>query len=114
MTQDTLGDPMGTLSGEARIGRCRCMLFPSKTTEAQMTFLTAIAIAFSSLALAAGAATLLARRRRRPGRYSPIDPLPAGMKHLAAHVGSLSDLGHGLAVRPGQRWRRLGTLLGVR
>lgn len=73
-----------------------------------MTLLTALALA------AAAAITLVALRRVRRATRLPLDPLPAGMKHLASHVGALSHLDHGLRVAPGVRWRRLGTLLGVR
>lgn len=73
-----------------------------------MTLLTALVLA--SLA----AVTALALRRIRRATRLPLDPLPAGMKHLASHVGALSHLGSGLRVAPGTRWRRLGTLLGVR
>jgi hypothetical protein len=72
------------------------------------------------LALSAVAAALVLRRRR--GRRSPplspaIDPLPAGMKHLAKTVSDLSDLGLHL---PSARATavagkaRLGTLLDLR
>jgi hypothetical protein len=111
--RDTDPDRPGTLSGEARESRSRCMFNAlDDGTEPEMTTMTAITFVLVSLAAAAG--LLVARRRRRFARFQPLDPLPAGMKHLAAHVGMLSDLGHGLPVTPGVRWRRLGSLLGVR
>jgi hypothetical protein len=66
-------------------------------------------LAFAALGLVAS----FSLRRRRASRL-PLDPLPAGLKHLAAHVGSLSRLGADLEVRPGARWRRISSLTGVR
>jgi hypothetical protein len=69
--------------------------------------------------IAAGAALALLRRRgRRPGPLSPaLDPLPAGVKHLASTVSDLSDLGlHLRAARgdPRAGKARLGALLDLR
>jgi hypothetical protein len=69
------------------------------------------------LAVAAVAAAALRRRRvLRRGLAPRIDPAPAGMKHLAARVSELSDLGLHLpaASRTLAPKRRLGALLGLR
>ncbi len=71
-------------------------------------------------AVAVTASIVLALRHRRLGRApilsSHLDPLPAGLKHLAASVGDLSDLGLHLpsATRAFAQRRRLGVLLGLR
>lgn len=59
-------------------------------------------------------AAVRVRRRRRSDDLS-IAPLPAGLKHLASHVGTLSSFGMGLRV-PAHRngRRRTGALIGVR
>jgi hypothetical protein len=65
-------------------------------------------------AVVAGAVLGLRRRRtRRPG----LEPLPAGVKHLATTVSDLSDLGLHLASRRGAvlpQKPRLGALLDLR
>lgn len=67
---------------------------------------------------AAGAAFLTLRRRpsRSASLTSRVEPLPAGMKHLAATVSDLSDFDFHLpsATRALARKRRLGVLLGLR
>ncbi len=74
-----------------------------------MTVITA----YASLALIAfavlGVLSTILLRRRRANRLL-LDPLPAGLKHLAAHVRSLSGLGADLQVRPGERWRRISSV----
>lgn len=81
-------------------------------------------VALALAAAAAGVAVISAlvhARQRRAGAAgalaATLDPLPAGVKHLAARVGELSDLGIHLA-RPGRRAPlrkpRLGALLGLR
>jgi hypothetical protein len=73
-----------------------------------------------ALTLAAAAATaLLVRRRRvrRPaGLASALDPMPAGLKHLATEVSDLSGRGMHLAAGRNAHAgrRRLGMLLGLR
>ncbi len=75
-----------------------------------------------TLALVAVAvvATLIWSLRRRGARPASlvdrVEPLPAGVKHLASTVSDLSDLGIHLpaATRALARRRRLGTLLGLR
>jgi hypothetical protein len=64
----------------------------------------------------AAVVTAVRARRRRHASHGSLDPLPAGIKHLASHVGTLSSFGMGLRVVPAQRngRRRIGTLLGVR
>lgn len=69
--------------------------------------------------MAAGAALALRHRRGRPSAsLSPaVDPMPAGVKHLASTVSDLSDLGlHLRGARAGSRDRkpRLGALLDLR
>lgn len=73
--------------------------------------LTAVAV------LASGAAVLLLRRRRsrRTGLEPRIEPLPAGVRHLASGVSELSDLGlHLHAARRAATKPTLGSLLGLR
>jgi hypothetical protein len=75
----------------------------------------------AALCLSIVAGAVLARRRRRvrrsPGLSSAIDPMPAGVKHLARTVTDLSDLGLHL---PSARAtslagrHRLGALLDLR
>jgi hypothetical protein len=70
-----------------------------------------------ALAFTLGAALGLRRKRvRRAGLGSVLDPMPAGVKHLATTVSDLSDLGvhlpsarAALASKP-----RLGALLHLR
>ncbi|HEY6098816.1 MAG TPA: hypothetical protein VIW03_05265 [Anaeromyxobacter sp.] len=66
----------------------------------------------------AGVVGLALRRRSapRPSLASRVEPLPAGVKHLASTVSDLSDLGMHLpaATRALARKRRLGLLLGLR
>jgi hypothetical protein len=81
-----------------------------------------LAIALTAVAvLASGAAVLVLRRRRsrRIGfgpRLEPrIEPLPAGVRHLASGVSELSDLGlHLHAARRAATKPTLGSLLGLR
>jgi hypothetical protein len=78
-----------------------------------------MAVALATVAALAALAVVLLLRRRgaRPEDLVPrrFDPSPAGLKHLAASVSDLSDLGlHlGAARRPGRK-PRLGMLLGLR
>ena len=66
----------------------------------------------------AGAAYLALRRRpsRTASLTARVEPLPAGMKHLATTVSDLSDFDFHLpaATRALARKRRLGVLLGLR
>jgi hypothetical protein len=78
-----------------------------------MTGMTAYALVALLAFAALGALATLSLRRRRATRL-PLDPLPAGMKHLASQVGALSHFGAGLRIEPGARLRRVGTLNGVR
>jgi hypothetical protein len=77
----------------------------------------ALALALAAV-VAAGA--LLGRRRRRarrPELSAGLDPMPAGVKHLATTVSDLSDLGLHLGARRGAALRqkpRLGALLDLR
>jgi hypothetical protein len=69
------------------------------------------------LALAAGLALALRRRSSRPASLGErVEPLPAGVKHLASTVSDLSDFQFHLpsATRALARRRRLGVLLGLR
>jgi hypothetical protein len=79
--------------------------------------MVAIALAFVAVSSAALAALLVRRRRPSPRATlsTRVEPLPAGLKHLAAGVSDLSDLGMHLpaATRALER-RRLGALLGLR
>ncbi len=76
----------------------------------------ALAVAVAATALVSG---VVRSRRRRFSRGAPLaaalDPLPAGVKHLADCVSDLSDLGiHlGVADRAARR-TRLGVLHGAR
>lgn len=74
------------------------------TTYALLTLL-----AFAAL----GAVATWSVRHRRTTRL-PLEPLPAGLKHLAAQVGALSQFGAGLQVRPGARSRRVAPVIGLR
>ncbi len=74
-----------------------------------MTAITAYALALLVFAALGLVSTLLLRRRR--SSRMPLDPLPAGLKHLAAHVGTLSRFGADLQVRPGERWRRISSVV---
>ncbi len=78
-----------------------------------------LAIALTAVAvLASGAAVLVLRRRRsRRTGLEPrlIEPLPAGVRHLASGVSELSDLGlHLHAARRAATKPTLGSLLGLR
>lgn len=55
------------------------------------------------------------RRRRRVGEIR-VDPVPAGMRQLATHVGALSSFGMGLRLPPlhGHGVSRRRPLVGVR
>lgn len=78
--------------------------------------MTRVALALLAFAVLSGVAVLVAgrRRRRRAGELR-VDPLPAGLRHLAWQVGALSSLGMGLPLPPhGVTRRRAGTLIGVR
>ncbi len=69
------------------------------------------------IAVAGSLAWALRRRSaRRPSLAARVEPLPAGVKHLASTVSDLSDLGLHLpaATRALARKRRLGVLLGLR
>jgi hypothetical protein len=70
------------------------------------------------LVTAAGAISLVLRRRssRPVSLAARVEPLPAGVKHLAATVSDLSDFQFHLpaATRSLARKRRLGALLGLR
>ncbi len=72
----------------------------------------------SAAALTAAIVTLRRRRVRRDVGLAPtLDPLPAGVKHLAATVSDLSDLGihlHAAHRAASMRKPRLGVLLGLR
>ena len=74
-----------------------------------------LALALLALALVAPASVALGRKRRAARRaFAPrLDPSRAGLKHLAAQVSDLSDLGFRLPA-PGAPRRRLGMLLGLR
>ena len=78
----------------------------------------AIALILVLSVAAGGALALRHRRGRRSPVLSPaIDPLPAGLKHLATTVSDLSDLGlHLPSTRAATiaRKPRLGSLLGLR
>ncbi len=79
--------------------------------------MVALALAFVAVSFAALVALGLRRRRpsRRPGLVTRVEPLPAGVKHLAARVSDLSDLGmHLPAATRALEKRRLGVLLGLR
>lgn len=69
------------------------------------------------LALAAAAAAAAALRRRRTERAgalaAPLRAGPAGVRHLAASVSELSDMGLHLPV-PAGRKGRVGSPLGLR
>jgi hypothetical protein len=76
-----------------------------------------VVVAFTlMLAVAVGAALALRRRRaRRVGFGSVLDPMPAGVKHLATTVSDLSDLGLHLPARAALASKpRLGVLLDLR
>lgn len=61
-----------------------------------------LALALAAAVVLAGAVLGLRRRRsRRLGLASELDPMPAGVKHLATTVSDLSDLGLHLASRRG-------------
>lgn len=80
-----------------------------------------VAIALAFIAVSSAALLALLRRRRRPAYHrnqnlvTRVEPLPAGVKHLAARVSDLSDLGmHLPAATRALEKRRLGALLGLR
>jgi hypothetical protein len=78
-----------------------------------------IAIALTLAAMATAAAVLLCRRRARkaPALAPGLDPLPAGLKHLATTVSDLSDCGLHLPAAQRAvlaRKPRLGALLDLR
>jgi hypothetical protein len=78
-----------------------------------------VVIALAFVAVSSAALLALRVRRRRPPRGSGlvtrVEPLPAGVKHLAARVSDLSDLRVELpAARRALEPRRLGALLGLR
>lgn len=82
-------------------------------TEVIMSRLALVLLAFALLSLV-GLLVAGRRRRRRAGDFR-VDPLPAGLKHLASQVGALSSFGMGLPLPPhGVTRRRPGTLVGVR
>lgn len=69
-----------------------------------------------AVAAAGTLAVALRRRARAPSLGSRVEPLPAGVKHLASTVSDLSDFQFHLpaATRALARRRRLGVLLGLR
>ncbi len=76
-------------------------------------------VLISAVGLVAAAAIILVARRRRARRpflSARLGVMPAGVKHLAASVGELSDLGLHLpaATRALGHRHRLGVLLGLR
>lgn len=78
-----------------------------------------VALALAVAAVSSLALLALSLRRRRPSRrpdlVSRVEPLPAGVKHLAARVSDLSDFGvHLPAATRALEKRRLGALLGLR
>ncbi len=77
-----------------------------------------IALTFAAVVVAVAGVALATRRRRgrRASLAASLDAMPAGVKHLAASVGELSDLGLHLsaATRALGTRRRLGVLLGLR
>lgn len=73
-----------------------------------------LAIALLALGLLA-ALVVAGRRRRRLTGERRIETLPAGLRHLASHVGAISTFGMGLPLPPhGVGRRRPGTLISVR
>jgi hypothetical protein len=72
-----------------------------------------IALALALVVTLAAALGLRRKRARRSGLASVLDPMPAGVKHLASSVSELSDLG--LQLPPGRSAlaskARLGALL---
>jgi hypothetical protein len=75
-----------------------------------MTSLVLALLAVGLLALS----VLLGRRRRHRAGELRIDPLPAGLRHLASHVDTLSRFGMSLPLPPPGAGRRRATLIGVR
>jgi len=75
-----------------------------------------IGVAIVSVTTAGALAWALRRRPRHSPLALRVEPLPAGLKHLAASVSDLSDLGIRLpaATRALARKSRLGALLGLR
>lgn len=71
-----------------------------------------------SIVVVSAALFLALRRRgaRAPALGDRVEPLPAGVKHLASTMSDLSDRGIHLpaATRALARKRRLGVLLGLR
>jgi hypothetical protein len=80
--------------------------------------LTMLAIALTLAAMATAAAVVLCRRRvRKAPALDGLDPLPAGLKHLATTVSDLSDCGLHLPAAQRAvlaRKPRLGALLDLR
>ena len=78
----------------------------------------ALTVVVAAAAVTAAVAFGLRRRRARiETAFAPrLDPLPAGVKHLARTVSDLSDLGvHLHAARAASlRKPRLGALIGLR
>ncbi len=70
----------------------------------------------ASVGLLAGIVHLARRRHSRHRFPSGLDPMPAGIKHLASSVGDLSDLGLRLPTTPRglMQRHRLAVLLGLR
>lgn len=78
-----------------------------------------VAIALAVLAVTSTVALALLLRRHRPAHrpdlLGRVEPLPAGVKHLASGVSDLSDLGlHLPAAKGALERRRLGALLALR
>lgn len=74
-------------------------------------------VAFLTMSIAAALVWALRRRAgRRSSLVGRVEPLPAGVKHLASTVSDLSDIGIHLPAssRMIARRRRLGVLLGLR
>lgn len=79
--------------------------------------MTRLALALLALSILSAVIVLVVgRRRRRRAGEMRVDPLPAGMKQLASHVGALSSLGMGLRLPPlhGHGVTRRRPLVGVR
>ena len=75
-----------------------------------------IGLILVAVAAAGALAVALRRRARAPSFGSRVEPLPAGVKHLASTVSDLSDFQFHLpaATHALARRRRLGVLLGLR
>ncbi len=78
----------------------------------------ALALAVAVATAVVGGVALRRRRSRGSRELAPIlDPLPAGLRHLATTVSDLSDVGFHLSASRRtalHRKPRLGALLGLR